>query len=124
MPHLVIDYTCNLPAVPDFARLFAELHDALSATGEVEESHLKSRAVALQDFWIGDGSDPAAVFVHIKLHLLTGRSAAVKQRLVMAMRPIVAAHFAQSLAMRNCQLCIEIIDIDRETYAKVVSPTS
>jgi 5-carboxymethyl-2-hydroxymuconate isomerase len=122
MPHLIIDYTDNLPERPDFPSLFAELHDVLSASGDIDKSHIKSRAVPLADWWVGAEGQAGQVFVHIKLHLLAGRSTEVKRRLVAAMQPVVAAHFSRALAERQCQLCFETIDIDRETYAKVVSP--
>lgn len=121
MPHIVLEYTDNLPERPDFQRLFAELHTALVAVGDIELDHLKSRAVRLTDWHIGDG-DILHAMVHVKLHLINRRTVEFKRRAVAAMQPVVAAHFARALAERKCQICFETIDIDGETYEKIVSP--
>lgn len=121
MPHIVIDYTDNLAEQPDFRALFGELHQALIALGDIAPADLKSRAVKLTDWYVGHG-EAGHAFVHVKLHLINRRSVEFKQRAVAAMQAVVAAHFARSLAERDCQLCFETIDIDGATYAKTVSP--
>lgn len=121
MPHIVIEYSDNLPEAPDFRALFAELHGALVGLGDVKLNDIKSRAIKLSDWYVGDGAASHA-FVHVKLHLINRRTVEFKRRAVAAMQTVVAAHFARALAERQCQLCFETVDIDGETYAKTVSP--
>ncbi|MDN3576337.1 5-carboxymethyl-2-hydroxymuconate Delta-isomerase [Chitinimonas viridis] len=121
MPHIVIEYTDNLAEQPDFRQLFAELHAALVETGDVAEIDIKSRAIRLTDWYVGDGNASHA-FVHLKLYLINRRTVAFKRRALAALQPVVAAHFPRTLAERQCQLCFETIDMDGDTYAKIVSP--
>ena len=120
MPHIIIEYTDNIPDQVDFHGLFGELHSALVTMGDIRQVDVKSRAYKLQQWYIADGN-PNHALVHVKLHILSGRDADYKRRALAAMRPIIVAHFPRALAERECQICFETIDIDRDTYAKVVS---
>ncbi|MDK2123298.1 5-carboxymethyl-2-hydroxymuconate Delta-isomerase [Parachitinimonas caeni] len=120
MPHIVIDYSDNLAERPDFQALFAQLHAALHALGDVQLEEIRSRANRLLDWRVGDG-DPNRAFIHVKLHLLDSRPLNFKRRAVAAVKPIVAAYFAATLAERACQICFEVVDIRADCYEKIVS---
>jgi 5-carboxymethyl-2-hydroxymuconate isomerase len=120
MPHLVIEYTDNIPDQVDFRGLFGELHAALVTMGDIKQADVKSRAIRLDQWYIADGN-PNHALVHVKLYLLAGRDVDYKRRALAAMRPIVVAHFPRALAERECQICFETVDIERESYTKVVS---
>ena len=122
MPHLVLEYTDNLPDQPDFKQLFAELHAALLTLEDVKLSDIKSRAIKLEDWYVGDGSASHA-FVHLKLYMIDRRTDDFKRQALSVLQPIVASHYARSLAERDCQLCFELLDIRGAFYAKIVSPS-
>ncbi|HEY9103226.1 5-carboxymethyl-2-hydroxymuconate Delta-isomerase [Chitinimonas sp.] len=122
MPHLVLEYTDNLPDQPDFKQLFSELHTALTGLEGIKLADIKSRAIRLSDWLVGDGASSHA-FVHLKLHLIDSRTDAFKQRALAVLQPVLARHYARSLAERDCQLCFEVIDIRGAFYAKTVSPS-
>lgn len=119
MPHLTLEYTSNLDRV-DFERLLAELNLALVASNEFQEDHIKSRAVVLPIFKVGT-SPEARGFVHAKLALLSGRSAAVKKQLSESLCRVLeqAGTWPREL---HVQLCVEIVDIDRASYSKLSLP--
>ncbi|PHV12610.1 5-carboxymethyl-2-hydroxymuconate Delta-isomerase [Chitinimonas sp. BJB300] len=120
MPHITLEYSDNLPDQPDFRALFAELHQALVSLGDVQVNDIKSRAIKLTDWYAGDGN-PRHAFVHLKLYFINRRTDEFKRRALAVMQPIVAAHYATSLNERDCQLCFELVDIQGDYYAKIVS---
>jgi 5-carboxymethyl-2-hydroxymuconate isomerase len=56
-------------------------------------------------------------FVHVKLALLSGRSPQIKQQLSESLLTAVK-DLCEWPAGVEVQLCVEILDIDRESYAK------
>jgi len=115
MPHLTVEYTSNLAALP-MGTLLLRLNEALATSGQFEEHDIKSRAVALTEFLVGTSLREQG-FVHAKLSLLGGRSTAVKrdlsQRLLQALQAACA-----KVPTPPVQLCVEILEIDAEVYAK------
>lgn len=118
MPHLVLEYTANL--LPDFvpAQALHRMNTVLLASGEFVPDHIKSRAIRLDDFLMGD-SAPGA-YMHARLHLLSGRAPAVKlaitEGLVAALRScIIEGHPA-----RPVQITAEARDMDRDAYSKAI----
>ncbi len=115
MPHLTIEYTDNLPQF-DAGHTLSKLNHALVASGHFEELDIKSRAIRFDTFLIGTSSTNRA-FVHAKLAILSGRSAQTKREL---------SDNLLFVLQQNCpcppnlhvQLCVEILEIERESYAK------
>ncbi|HZH43998.1 MAG TPA: 5-carboxymethyl-2-hydroxymuconate Delta-isomerase [Lysobacter sp.] len=119
MPHLTVEYTVNLPDL-DAAALLDALNAALAGSGEFDEADIKSRAQRLDVFRIG--TTPAARgFVHARLALLAGRSAETKRALSAAMLAVLQAEVAAPAGV-DVQLCAEVVDIDRDSYAKALVP--
>ncbi|MCV2219044.1 5-carboxymethyl-2-hydroxymuconate Delta-isomerase [Thauera sp. Sel9] len=114
MPHLTIEYTKGVQGVNTSAAL-RELNEVLVASGHFEESHIKSRAVLIEDFAIGTALEPRG-FVHAKLAILSGRTPEVKEALsssvLQALQKICRSQGP------HVQLCVEIMDIDRASYSK------
>jgi len=119
MPHLTLEYTANL-ASADFDDLLLRLNEALVASGEFPEDHIKSRAVELATFRIGTQVETSAQrrgFVHVRLALHSGRSAQVKRGLSESLLGVFQhGNWPSGL---DIQLCVEILDIDRESYSKL-----
>ena len=115
MPHLTLEYTSNLSDL-DPKRILIALNHALVASGQFEEFDIKSRALPLDTFLVGT-SDERRAFVHVKLALLSGRSAQTKSDLSGAMLRVLRMA-CKGLADCPVQLCAEIIDMDRASYAK------
>ncbi|WP_018604421.1 5-carboxymethyl-2-hydroxymuconate Delta-isomerase [Uliginosibacterium gangwonense] len=117
MPHLVLEYTANL--LPDFAPMQAlhRMNTVLLASGEFVPDHIKSRAIRLDDYLVGD-AEPGG-YVHVRLHLLAGRSAQVKmaitEGLVAALRSCVTGPDGVPV-----QITAEALDMDRGAYSKAI----
>ena len=86
-------------------------------TGEFVLDEIKSRAVAVDDFYIGNG-DPEQSFVHLKIALLDHRSTTLKRVVADRCLRLLSEHFAEHLKSGSCQLCVELVDIRRDGYFK------
>jgi len=117
MPHLTIEYTENLKPKSEFDGLFASLHAVLADLGGIKQANCKSRAVVLDQFYVGDGSADAA-FVHADVRFLEGRSAAVKQDIGRALLSVLREHFPAPDHVRDLQITVELGDIQRSQYFK------
>lgn len=120
MPHLTLEYTDNLPQFNASNALLA-LNKALLASGQFEETDIKSRAVRLDTFLVGT-TPTGHGFAHVKLAMLSGRSTQVKSELSASLLNVLK-QVCELPASPQVQLCIEIQDIERETYAKTRSGT-
>ena len=116
MPHLHMEYTANLPELnADMALI--RLNNALVASGQfAAEFDIKSRAVKVETFKIGTAMGERA-FVHVKLALLSGRSAETKKQLSQSLLAVLQ-ELCEWPAGVEVQLCVELLDIDRESYSK------
>jgi 5-carboxymethyl-2-hydroxymuconate isomerase len=115
MPHLTVEYTGNLPQL-NASHVLMALNQALVASGQFEEVDVKSRAVRLDTFLIGTSPDNRA-FVHARLALLSGRNAQTKRELSDSLLRVLkeACEWPAGL---HVQLCAEVLEIEREPYAK------
>jgi 5-carboxymethyl-2-hydroxymuconate isomerase len=122
MPHLTLEYTSNLPLFKAADTLMA-LNKALLASGEFEELDIKSRAIRLETYLVGthvSHHPDNQAFVHAKLALLSGRAASVKQTLSAALLAVLEQSCAWSKT-QSVQLCVELQDIERASYAKSIA---
>lgn len=114
MPHLTIEHSSNLATAITPALLRAVNHTLLG-TGQFEEADIKSRASAFDCFAVGTSDSPRG-FVAARLAILSGRSADIKRDvakvLLKALESLIAADELE------LQISVEIVDIDRDTYAK------
>lgn len=115
MPHLTIEYTDNLPQFNASEALLA-LNKALVASGQFEEIDIKSRAIRISTFLVGMSPDDRA-FVHVKLAILSGRSIQIKHEFSESLLLALKSLFAWPIKP-HVQLCVEVQEIERETYSK------
>ena len=115
MPHLTLEHTDNLPTF-NAASALQQLNHALAASGQFKEVDIKSRAIKLDTFAVGISVDLRG-FVHVKLAILSGRSSKTKQELSAILLRTLKNLFGPA-DESHVQLCVEIQDIDRASYAK------
>jgi len=116
MPHLHMEYTANLSELNADVALI-RLNNALVASGQfAAESDIKARALKVETFKVGTALSERA-FVHVKLAVLSGRSPQIKQQLSESLLAVVRDLCEWPTGV-EVQLCVEILDIDRESYAK------
>lgn len=111
MPHCIIEHSASLNSELLVSLVFS---GALkSALFEADGSDIKVRAIAYQSYLTGiEKSD----FVHVVLKILSGRTSAQKQSLTQAVLDEL-----QQLGLQGCSFTVEVLDIDRASYAKLVT---
>ena len=116
MPHLHMEYTANLTDLNADVALM-RLNNTLVSSGQfAAEFDIKSRAVRVETFKVGTALAERA-FVHVKLALLSGRSAQIKKQLSESLLAVVQ-ELCEWPSGVEVQLCVEILDIDRDSYSK------
>src|SRR4051812_16293596 len=104
MPHFIVEYTDNLAADGDIRGLLKKANTVLMAQdGVFPTGAIRSRAIALTDYWIADGSADDA-FVHATLKIGAGRAPAVKKKACDELFAMIKDHFAALYARRPLAL--------------------
>ena len=104
MPHIVLEYSENLPELPDFSALFNDIHQASNRIGGIKLDNCKSRTRVAEHCYIG-GGDPDNAFIHLDIEFVKGRSDEVKQ--------YYHQHLSDAL-----QITVKIDDIALDFYFK------
>ncbi|WP_313073594.1 5-carboxymethyl-2-hydroxymuconate Delta-isomerase [Melaminivora sp.] len=116
MPHLIVEYSSNLPDFPEREAL-AALNAAVCASPEVPiEMDLKTRILRVDSYEIGTAPAQRA-FVHAQLRLLSGRSPEARQDLGQRVARALREHTPRPDGVQ-VQLSVEIVDMDRPSYVK------
>lgn len=120
MPHLNLEYSDNLREL-NVDVLLLRLNHALVGSGQFgDEADIKSRAAAFKQFRVGTAPAERA-FAHVRLAILGGRSPAVKQQLSGSLLEVLREAIPVQAGL-DIQLCVEVLDIDRDAYAKLRLP--
>jgi 5-carboxymethyl-2-hydroxymuconate isomerase len=118
MPHLVLEYSANVPDQPDFRRVLLDLHEALLSSALFERKDIKSRAVRHDLFAVADGAGDRA-FVALSIAILDGRSDEVKAALSEAALDVLQRAFPTLVAGGRGAISVEIRDLHRASYRRV-----
>ena len=121
MPHLVLEYSANLPDPPDFDRVLERLHHAMTTAGPFELGNVKSRVAKRECFRVADGA-PERAFVHLNVAVLAGREAAALRATAKALLSVLQESFSRAQAEGRCDITLEIRDMRRDLYLKSVPP--
>ena len=111
MPHCIVEHSSTLSSELIIPLVFSGAMK--SQLFEADGSDIKVRSVAYQNYLTGPIKSD---FVHVVLKILSGRSVEQKQ---MLSRSVLGE--LQSLKLQNCSLTVEVVDIDRVSYSKLVS---
>ncbi|RQO76977.1 5-carboxymethyl-2-hydroxymuconate isomerase [Aquitalea sp. FJL05] len=114
MPQIIMQYSKGLQL--DVPATLLAINQTLLASGQFQAVDIKSRAIPL-DCWL-TGTEPGAhPFVHLQLHILTGRDLATRQQLSSSLLPVLQQ---QVSGPSGTQLCVEICQMEKESYSKLV----
>jgi 5-carboxymethyl-2-hydroxymuconate isomerase len=120
MPHIILEHSANIVEKSDFKGVLKRLHDTMMEFGVFSLNDIKSRVYAVNNFYIADGS-PNHAFVHLEVGILSGRNLEMREKLSEKMIGILKEEFQDSLHERHCIVSLELRELDRETYRKVIS---
>lgn len=92
------------------------VNELLAATGHFDEADIKTRSVRFDSYAIGTAPAKRA-FAHAKLAILNGRTEAVKSSLSHMLLNEMPKIFTAGPGV-EIQFCVEILDIDKDSYKK------
>ena len=121
MPHLTLEFTNNLSGF-DAQKALLHMNKALFGSGHFDEADIKSRAIAFDCFVIGTSPENRA-FIHAKLAVLSNRPPAVRQALSAMLLQELSGLLPEQPGL-HVQVCVEILEIERDTYSKNVLKAS
>ena len=110
MPHCVIEHSDNIDGKCIVSLVYKGALE--SNLFESEGSDIKVRALPYSLYQTGSVN---ISFIHVTLKILSGRNLEQKS----ALTQLVLKQL-QSLEMTNCSISVEVADIDRASYAKVI----
>lgn len=110
MPHLVIEFSTGQASDAQVEAMLDAVHRSAAGTDLFDESHIRVRAYPVAYSRTGGKHDH---FIHCQCRIHTGRDDAQKSRLSEA---VLTALKDQQWPARS--ITVEIIDMDRATYAK------
>ncbi len=118
MPHLVLEYSANVPDHPDLRRVLLDLHEALMASALFERKDIKSRAVRHDVFAVADGAEDRA-FVALSIAILEGRPDEVKAALSEAALDVLLRAFPKLVGGGRGALSVEVRELHRASYQRM-----
>ena len=118
MPNILMHYTANLPAQDKLEAFAQKIHTLLAPVVVTDVGNFKTFFVPVVRYVSGAGNANKA-FLQIDFRMLPGRSPEVKK----AAADIVLAQAAEHFSVENgveTSITVEIGDIDKENYHKVI----
>lgn len=111
MPHFIAECTDNIREEADLPGLFAQVNQALAATGIFPLGGIRSRAIWLDTWQMADGKQDYA-FVHMTLKIGHGRSLESREQVGEMLFALITEHFAALMASRYLALSFTMEELD------------
>lgn len=118
MPQITVEYSQALAETFDRRAFAMALHPMAAEMIGSDLASFKTRFHALAETVIGDG-DAAHAMVHVDFRLLSGRQAELKRQLGEAVLDLARSYVHRAEGL-DIQVTVEIRDLDRPHYHKVV----
>lgn len=118
MPHITVEYSQMLADCFDRRAFALALHPRASEIVGSDVSSFKTRFYALDDTVVGNG-DTSHAMVHVDFRLLAGRPTDLKQYLGREVLTMARDYIHPQPGL-DVQVTVEVRDLDRPNYHKVV----
>jgi len=113
MPHIIVEYAQQLADDKNVDVMLRAIHQSIADSGLFKAEQIKTRAYPFRGFTNAGGSEP---YLHIQARIKTGRDGENKKRLG---ETILAG--LTDLNIPASVITVEIIDMDRDSYGKLVA---
>jgi 5-carboxymethyl-2-hydroxymuconate isomerase len=110
MPHLTIEYSSNLEPDIDLRAIVDAVHQSAVDSGLFKIGGIRVRTLRHEIYKIADGN-PENAFLHVRVHILEGRSDADRERLGNNMIAAVDNLLASARKKHGIALSVEIGEI-------------
>jgi 5-carboxymethyl-2-hydroxymuconate isomerase len=113
VPHIVVEYSANLEEVLPIAKLVADVHGAVLATGTFKLGAVRTRAARRDIYAIADG-DPDNAFVNVIARVASGRPLEKRRGVAEAIMGVLEKETAALIASRGLALSVYVEEIDED----------
>lgn len=115
MPHCVIEYSRPLELTVSPEDLVESVYLGAVSSELFEEAAIKVRAVPYDHYRVTAGVESGMRFIHVTARILSGRNREQKRLLSSGLLKCL-----ERFSLDNVSLTVEVVDMDREVYAKTV----
>ena len=112
MPHIIVEYAEKIIDSVQINSILQVVHESIAESGLFKANQIKTRAYPFRTFTNAGGSEP---YIHIQTRIKSGRDADNKKQL----GEVVLAGLSK-LNISASVVTIEVIDMDRDSYGKLV----
>lgn len=81
---------------------------------------IKSRAIRHDTYCFAEGGDNFG-FIHLQVNIIEGRPLEAKQNASNRLHEYLKQFFAKSFSDLKCSITVEIRDMNKDTYSKIMS---
>jgi 5-carboxymethyl-2-hydroxymuconate isomerase len=113
VPHIIVEYSANLDEVLPIAKLVADVHRAVLATGTFKLGAVRTRAARRDIYAIADG-DPQNAFINVIAKIGRGRAPETRRALAEAIMALLDRETAALIASRGLALSVYVEEIDED----------
>ena len=120
MPHIIIETSKNILA-SESLKVGQEIQQIMKkiVEGNFDPDQCKIRVITYENYIVGLEENDEN-FIHISIKILAGRAVEVRQKLASQSFEFVNNFYKNlKLSQKRCDISIDIIEMNRETYQKI-----
>ena len=120
MPHIIIENSKNILA-SESLKIGQEIQQIMKkiVEGNFDPDQCKIRVINYENYIVGLEENDEN-FIHISIKILAGRAVEVRQKLALQSFEFVNNFYKNlKLSQKRCDISIDIIEMNRETYQKI-----
>ena len=120
MPHIIIETSKNILA-SESLKIGQEIQQIMKkiVEGNFDPDQCKIRVINYENYFVGLEENDEN-FIHISIKILAGRAVEVRQKLASQSFEFVNNFYKNlKLSQKRCDISIDIIEMNRETYQKI-----
>ena len=120
MPHIIIETSKNILA-SESLKIGQEIQQIMKkiVEGNFDPDQCKIRVINYENYIVGLEENDEN-FIHISIKILAGRAVEVRQKLASQSFQFVNNFYKNlKLSQKRCDISVDIIEMNRETYQKI-----
>lgn len=121
MPHLIIEHSSDIKK-SSIKSLHQEIQNIMASIteGNFDPDQCKARSFSFDEYFVGRPDQSSSSFFHLTIKILSGRSTEVRKKLAAKSIEFAEKFFlALNLPSKRCDISVDIVEMDRETYQKI-----
>ena len=120
MPHIIIETSKNILA-KEAIKIGKEIQQIMAkiVEGKFDPDQCKIRVITYENYQVGLEENDEN-FMHISIKILAGRAVEIRQKLASQSFEFANIFYKNlKLSQKRCDISVDIIEMDRETYQKI-----